>query len=29
MEQSITDTSEDLGLEVIDDLPWADDYASN
>jgi hypothetical protein len=29
MEQAITDTSEDLGLEVIDDLPWADDYASN
>jgi len=29
MEQTITETSEELGLEVIDDLPWADDYASN
>lgn len=29
MEQAITDASEELEPEVIDDLPWADDYASD
>lgn len=28
MEQASIDTSKDLRVEVIDDLPWADDYAT-